>query len=213
MDDILRNILLGIMLAAPIGPAGVAVIQSGLRWGFGRAFLTGLGITTADLTYMLLVYLGLSSFISIPIVKIAIWGMGTLVLFYLGLQSIRDGGRKINFDSPSEATTSAANQNPFLVGYLVNISNPIAVVFWLGIFGSLISVSVESRPGLEALFSGLSILVGILAWHTSMSILTHWGKRFVNANTARVISIVAGLALIGFGLRFAYSAVSTLISL
>jgi threonine/homoserine/homoserine lactone efflux protein len=98
------------------------------------------------------------------------------------------------------------------VGYLVNISNPIAVVFWLGIFGSLISASGEAAAETTALQQGLAILAGILTWHTSMSMLTHWGKRFVNERSARIISIVAGLALIGFGLRFAYNAIITIIS-
>ena len=61
MDLVLRNILLGISLAAPIGPSGVAVIQNGLRRGFRRAFLTGLGVTLADATYLLVVFFGISS--------------------------------------------------------------------------------------------------------------------------------------------------------
>jgi threonine/homoserine/homoserine lactone efflux protein len=209
MNEIYRNVLLGIMLAAPIGPAGVAVIQSGLRWGFRRAFPTGLGITTADLTYMLLVYFGLSGFVSIPFVKILIWSLGALVLFYLGAQSLRDGGRKLDL----ETSSMNFSKNPYLVGYMVNISNPLAVVFWLGIFGSLISVAPGTDQGIGALTRGLSILFGILAWHTTVSILTHWGKRFVNEKTARVISIVAGAVLLLFGLRFAYNVVASIISL
>ena len=208
MEEILRNILLGITLAAPVGPAGVAVIQAGLRFGFWRAFLTGLGITSADLTYMLVVYFGLSGFVNIPLVKILIWSMGALILAYLGLQSIREGGRKIDFEGPAAPST----RSPFLVGYLVNISNPIAVVFWLGIFGSLISASAGSHPGLVGLLKGSTILIGIMIWHTSMSVLTHWGKRFVNDKSARVISIAAGVVLLLFAVRFAISTIQTLLA-
>ncbi len=214
MVEIFQNVLLGIMLAAPIGPAGVAVIQSGLRWGFRVAFLTGLGITSADLTYMLIVYFGLASFIGIPLVKIMIWFMGALVLFYLGYKSVQLGGKNLDFNGGM----AQDQRKPFLVGYLVNISNPIAVVFWLGIFGSLItapSVSPGQEPasGIPDLLRGLSILAGILAWHTSMSILTNWGKRYVNEKSARIISIVAGLVLFGFGIRFAYLAIRALLVL
>jgi len=207
MDEFLKNFLLGVMLAAPIGPAGVAVIQTGLRRGFQRAFWTGLGITSADLTYMLVVYFGLAGVIALPMVKILIWTMGALVLFYLGYLSIRDSGRKLDFSAAKAPST----RNPFLVGYLINISNPIAVVFWLGIFGSLIGVNGAAAAGIGALLRGLSILAGILAWHTSMAILTHWGQRFVNEKSARIISIVAGIALIGFGLRFGYYALEALL--
>jgi threonine/homoserine/homoserine lactone efflux protein len=40
-----------------------------------------------------------------------------------------------------------------------------------------------------------------------MSLLTHWGKRFLNERTARYILVIAGLALILFGIRFAYNAI------
>ena len=45
IQTVIRNILLGLALAAPIGPAGIAVIRNGLNHGFFRAFLTGVGIT------------------------------------------------------------------------------------------------------------------------------------------------------------------------
>ena len=95
----------------------------------------------------------------------------------------------------------------------MNISNPMAAVFWLGIFGSLISFgSGGTNPGLEDLVRGLSILIGIMSWHTMMSLLTQWGRKFINEKTARLISIVAGILLIVFAMRFAFFAVSTFIT-
>jgi len=207
MVEALRNYFLGIALAAPIGPAGITVIKSGLRWGFRRAFLTGLGITTADLTYMLIVFFGLASFVNIPLVKNVIWSMGAIILVFLGIQSMLEGGRNVDLD----ITSLKSSRYPFLVGFLVNISNPLAVVFWLGIFGSI--VSEVSMVGLHPLVKGVAILLGILTWHSTMSILTHWGKRFVNPKTTRTISIIAGVILVVFGLRFAYNVVSSLLVL
>jgi hypothetical protein len=40
-----------------------------------------------------------------------------------------------------------------------------------------------------------------------MSLLTHWGKRFLNERNAKYILVIAGLALILFGTRFAYNAI------
>ena len=98
MGDLIRNILLGISLAAPIGPSGVAVIQNGLTRGFLRAFITGVGVTMADATYLLLVYFGLSSFISIPLIKILIWTLGALVLLYLGARSLQEAVQSVDLD-------------------------------------------------------------------------------------------------------------------
>jgi threonine/homoserine/homoserine lactone efflux protein len=203
MNDILRNILLGISIAAPIGPASLAVIQNGLKRGFLRAFLTGLGITMADATILLVIYFGLSGFVHLPLFKVLIWALGAIVLLYLGSQSIREALGKIDLDTTRVSTSG----NPLWVGYLVNISNPIAIVWWVGIFGSLLGSSAGSAAKLGALLSSSTILIGILCWHATMSLLTHWGKRFLNERNAKYILVIAGLALILFGTRFAYNAI------
>jgi threonine/homoserine/homoserine lactone efflux protein len=206
MGEIIRNILLGISLAAPLGPSGVAVIQNGLQKGFVRAFLTGLGVTMADATYLLIVFFGVSSFISIPVVKVLIWTLGASLLLYLGFQNIRGGARRLDLlDKPL-----TASRNPLLIGYLINISNPIAVIWWLGIYGALLGVTTTGSARMSSLLLSSTILVGILIWHSSMSLLTHWGRRFVNERTIEIISLIAGIVLALFGLRFAYFAISTI---
>jgi len=207
MNDILHNILLGISIAAPIGPSSLAVIQNGLRRGFLRAFLTGLGVTMADATILLVIFFGLSGFVHLPLFKILIWTLGTFVLLYLGTQSIREALGKIDLETTRVSTTG----NPLWVGYLVNISNPIAIVWWAGIFGSLLGASAGNVAKLDALLNSATILVGILCWHTTTSILTHWGKRFLNERTARYILVIAGLALTLFGMRFAYNAINAVL--
>jgi L-lysine exporter family protein LysE/ArgO len=207
MELVLRNILLGIALAAPIGPAGVAIIQNGLRAGFLRAFLTGGGVTLADATYLLVVFFGLSSFMDIPAVKISIWFLGAAALLYFGLRTLREAGKRLDLDGTHTATA----RNPLLTGYIVNVSNPLAIVWWLGVFGSLISEAGYASSRLAALGLSAFILVGILLFHTSMSLLSGLGKRFLNVRLMRAISSAAGIALVGFGLRFGYMGIRALL--
>jgi L-lysine exporter family protein LysE/ArgO len=206
MAEIVRNILLGISLAAPIGPSGVAVIRGGLQRGFLHAFITGLGVTLADTTYLLVVFFGLARFMTIPWVKVAIWSLGALILFYLGAQSLRQAQQAVDF----EAAAPPAGRGPLLVGYFVNISNPIAVVWWVGIFGSLLGAAA-GRTQVETLLVSATILVGILSWHTSVSLLTHWGRRFLSRRATQAVALLAGSALLLFGARFAFQALATLL--
>jgi len=201
MNAVLRNMVLGISLAAPIGPSGIAIIQNGLRHGFLRAFLTGLGVTMADATYLLVVFFGLSRFLEIRAVTVLIWSLGGLALLYIGYRSIRDAMGRIDF----EKTVVVTARSPLLVGYVVNVSNPIAVVWWVGVFGSLLSETAAAGSRLDALAVSSTILIGILLSHSTMSLLTQWGKRFLNERTAKFISVVAGIVLILFGLRFGYN--------
>ena len=206
MEIIVRNVLLGIALAAPIGPAGIAVMQSGLNDGFRKAFLTGIGITLADTTYLLVVFFGLSNFIEILTVKLVLWTLGAIILIYLGYQSIKGAARRVDFRTVDQPVS----RKPMLSGYLVNISNPLAVVFWVGIFGSSIDKS-ESASKLVMLLLSSTILVGILIWHTTMSLLSSWGQRYLNEKVVRYISIAAGIVLVGFGMKFAFSVASAII--
>ncbi len=236
VDSFLRNYLLGIMLAAPLGPASVAVIQTGLRRGFLRAFITGLGVTLADTTYLLLVYFGLSRFTTVTWVRVLIWLFGALVLVYLGVQGVRGfkqlaGSEQLSAASGQQTANSeqrsavsdppttgarrvmaADSRSPLLVGYLVNISNPMAAVFWLGIFGAMAGAAAAGGSATQAgaLLGGFTILLGILTWHTSMALLTHWGGRLLNDRSLHYVSLVAGLALIFFGLRFAWFALAAI---
>jgi L-lysine exporter family protein LysE/ArgO len=187
METIVRNILLGIALAAPIGPAGIAVIQSGLNCGFWNAFRTGIGITLAD-------------------TKLGLWTLGAFILMYLGILSIKGALRGFDF----EQTHRSINKNPMISGYLVNISNPLAVLFWVGIFGSSIEQSVSESKVIVLLVSS-TILVGILIWHSTMSLLSNWGKRYLNEKTLTFISVSAGVGLLAFGVKFAYSVVVLMI--
>jgi len=205
MMNILQNILLGISLAAPIGPVNIEVIKRGLSNGFLPAFTLSLGAASADATYLILIYLGLSNFIHIPLVKGAIWVFGGAVLIYLGFLSIKEFYQKINLKGPS----NFLNKNPYLAGYIITISNPMTIVWWLGVFGSLLGSSVQNNLRIVALLSSLTIILGVILWFFLLSILLHWGKKFINENSLRYISLIAGILLVGFGLYFEYCAISS----
>ena len=207
MLQILQNIVLGISLAAPIGPANIAVIKRGLKYGFLPAFLVGLGVVSADATYLLLIYFGLSNFINIPLVRIAIWIFGALVLFYLGYGSIKEYFGKINL----EDSKIKEGSNSFIIGYMVNISNPMTIVWWVGVFGSILSSSIQNVSQTMALLNSLTILIGVLSWHFFVAVSLHWGRRLINESMMKYISLVFGLVLIGFGCYFGYNAFISII--
>ncbi len=69
--------------------------------------MTGIGVTLADTTYLLVVYFGLSSFMGIPVVKVTVWILGAFVLFYLGWQSLRAVlGKREHLDPPNGSFSS-----------------------------------------------------------------------------------------------------------
>jgi len=200
MNLILQNIILGISLAAPIGPATTAIIKNGLRHGFLSAFKVALGVIAADTTFIFLVYFGLAYFITLPFIKISLWILGAIVLFYLGYLGIKEAFTKITIEQQE-----LKGKNLFLMGYLINISNPLSIVWWLGVFGSIYATSNEKASHTQALLYSLTIIVGILLWHTFLALATHYGNKIINKNFLKYVSFGGGLIMIGFACHFVYN--------
>lgn len=206
MPPILQNILLGITLAAPLGPATLTIIKTGIRGGFLAAILTALGVVAADTTYVLVAYFGLAQVITIPIVKTGILVFGMFVLAYLGYKTIKDAPVKKDVADAGRGESRSF----FFQGYAVNISNPVAVVWWLGLIGSILAASDRQSDGLSALFYSLTVVIGILIWHTGLSAASHFSKKFLGSKVLMYISVVSGVVLFGFALRFGYQALLSL---
>ncbi|KYD08519.1 hypothetical protein B4102_2796 [Heyndrickxia sporothermodurans] len=56
MSVFFSYIILGISLAAPIGPINAAQLDKGIKNGFLHSWVLGIGAMTADIFYMLCVY-------------------------------------------------------------------------------------------------------------------------------------------------------------
>ena len=206
MDTIFQNIILGISIAAPIGPASVAIMKNGIKSGFIAALKTAIGVILADTTYILVVYFGVSGFVTIPIVKTFIFICGTVVLFYLGYQTIR-GARA----EKEKIEGSKIYKNLIVQGYLVNISNPVAVVWWLGIFGSTLAATAQDANKVLTLIYSLFIVAGILVWHIFLSFVSAYGAKLLSKKVQEIIAIISGVVLILYGLRFAYNAIISIV--
>ena len=93
---LVQNILLGLSLAAPIGPVNLEIIKCGLNSGFKQAFLTGFGAMCADTTYLILIFFGLTSFLNFAFMKIFLGIAGSIILVYLGVMIAKPMQPKIS---------------------------------------------------------------------------------------------------------------------
>src|SRR3954469_1611782 len=87
MNVFLGYILLGLSLAAPIGPINAAQIDRGIRNGSMHAWLIGVGAVVADGIYMLIVYIGVVQFLETSFMQTFLWLFGCFVLMYTGIET------------------------------------------------------------------------------------------------------------------------------
>jgi threonine/homoserine/homoserine lactone efflux protein len=203
--------LLGISLSAPVGPINAAQINKGIKNGFWNAWLVGVGAMTADIVMMLLIYLGITSIFNHEGVKLTMWILGFITLSYLGYDSIKNASATVSEDISAQKKESLGKS--FISGFLIAISNPLNIVFWVGIYGSMLTNAMDKIGRQEALLYSIAIFVGITCWDLFMATIIHFGRKRLNTNVLKWVSIIAGIVLICFGLAFGYQAITTVLPL
>ncbi|HUD71341.1 MAG TPA: LysE family translocator, partial [Dongiaceae bacterium] len=202
------GVVLGLSIAAPLGPVNLALIQRGLSEGFRGAFLLGLGSTSADLIYILLAYAGADPLSRWAPVRIALFGAGAAVMAWLGVGAIR--AALASPPAGETAVPASARRSAWMSGFTITIVNPMTIAFWLGILAANLASRTRASVPIEIAYIG-ALALGCLLWTTSVAGALHYGRRVAGGRALRVVSALAGVALLGFGVDFAWRAVRELI--
>ncbi|WP_167276349.1 LysE family transporter [Paenibacillus lupini] len=206
MSFYLEYILLGLSLAAPIGPINAAQMERGIRSGFWNAWLLGLGSMTVDILYLLVVYFGTVHFLDNPFMKTLLWSFGCFVLLYTGIASLK--GVKTELFHRNEEKESSLKS--YGTGFILSVLNPLTIMFWIGIYGSVLVEATKKFEPSELLICTSGILLGVFLWDLSMATISSHFHRFLNDRALSLISVLSGLSLIGFGLYFGIEAIREL---
>ncbi|KZZ85295.1 LysE family translocator [Bacillus sp. SJS] len=200
---ILTPLVLGISLAAPLGPVKLEMIKKGMTGGFWPSWLTGIGALTADLFYMGSIAAGLLPLFKHPAVSFFLMAAGAVLLFRLGAKSILVFFRKDALIKLSE-TGSYSLPHCFLTGFLIAFANPFNFLFWFGIYGAAISRFSPSAEWTHILGYSFFIILGIFLWNLNVALTVHFGRNLISDNMMKKISFAAGLMLIAFSFKLVW---------
>ncbi|GAA0325920.1 LysE family transporter [Bacillus carboniphilus] len=207
MSVFLSYIILGLSLAAPIGPINSAQLDRGIKYGFFHSWFIGLGAMTADAIYMILVYVGVVNFLDTPFMQTFLWLFGFFVLVYTGIESLIGG--------ESSVAGNIRNKEPvlksFISGFLLSISNPLTIMFWLGIYGSVLAKTATSFSTNELWLYSAAVLAGVMLWDVTMAGVSSFFRNVLNIKMLTFISRLSGLSLIAFGFYFGYQALKVIL--
>ncbi|MEY9096476.1 LysE family transporter [Paenibacillus sp. RC84] len=202
MNAFLAYVVLGISLSAPAGPVNAAQLEKGVRFGFVHAWLVGAGAMVADLFYMLLIYFGVAHFLDTPFMKTFLWLFGCFVLLYTGIVTLKS----LKLKESGEMRESPSEMSSFRSGFFIALTSPLTILFWLGIYGSILAQSSQNDDAGQALWQSLGVFVGIMVWDVSIALIASSFHRFGNRLILQITSLLAGISLILFGLYFGYQA-------
>jgi len=205
MSIIIEGVVLGLSVAAPIGPTNIEMIRRGLKHGFLSCILFASGVEIALIIYLTAIFTGLSFLTQLELFNIILSLFGVIVLFYLGYISIRD----FFIRSTLNPGNMEKGKNHFVSGIILTLGNPAVLLFWSGIIGANMAAK-ESNMTNALLISG-GILIGVTVWFLFLSTIIFKGRDYITPRIFGCISGLAGVVLIGFGIIFGYRALLKLV--
>ncbi|PIC70826.1 amino acid transporter [Sporosarcina sp. P16b] len=207
MNSLVVYMFLGASLAAPIGPVKTVLLNTGIKRGFFHAWAFSLGSVTADILYMFIVYFGVGQFIESPLIKIILWSFGCFVLMYTGIENLLTLNKvemSLKFGKRVRLRTS------MLTGFLMSLMNPLTIIFWLGIYGSILAKTAGGSTGYQIILNSGAIMLGIIIVDVMMACLSSGARKFLSVRLLIIVTLISSLSMIGFGLYFGIQAYQAL---
>jgi threonine/homoserine/homoserine lactone efflux protein len=204
MEIIINGIISGIVLALLIGPVFFTIIQTSIERGFVSGILVALGVALSDALYITLSYQGLSKLFHEPSFQVYLGYVGGSILlcfgvYYLFVKSRRMTGLHIEHVKESSPYRLMAK------GFIINGLSPMVLIFWIGTVGIATGELGYTTTGKAFMFFG-SIVVTVFVTDILKAKLADKLRSLLTARFIRILNIVLGLVLAGFGGRLIFFA-------
>lgn len=192
---LLKGILLGLSIAAPVGPIGILCIRRTIALGRLHGFLSGLGAATADAFYGLIAGFGLTLVTGFLLdQRVLLQAVGGLFLIYLGVQTFRS--------RPASEAAKASGDTLFksyASTLMLTITNPMTIMSFLGAFAGLGMGGTQT--GMAA---AIALVIGVFAgsalWWLALSFVIGMFRDRIHVSVYRWINRISGVILTIFGL-------------
>jgi threonine/homoserine/homoserine lactone efflux protein len=191
-----RGLLIGLAIAAPVGPIGVLCIRRSLAEGWLTGFLTGMGAATADGFYGGVAAFGLTAISGVLMAEQGIIRIvGGLLLCYLGVRTL--------LAKPAIEAAAARRGRGLLGAYATTVgltlTNPATIISFATVFAALgLAGAVGSGVAAPGLLT-LGVFLGSACWWLLLSGGVSLLRSRLNTGALHWVNRLSGVVLLGFG--------------
>ncbi|MDQ8039846.1 MAG: LysE family translocator [Rickettsiella sp.] len=185
------------------GPDFALVTKNTLLYSRRSGFFTSLGLGTAALVHISYCTLGLAVIISNSLLFSIIKYIGACYLIYLGVSSLlsKHSSDIVSYKKGLKKITTSRLAS-FRQGFLCNLLNPKATLFFLALFTVIIK---PKTPTSWMISYAMEIFFIIILWFCSLTfILSHPCVTQLLRRAEKIIPKILGIFLIGFGIILAF---------
>ena len=191
-----KGLIVGLAIAAPVGPIALLVIQRTISAGWTAGLATGLGAALADSYYGAIAALSLSlvqHFLVNHRRGIAL--AGGIFLCLLGIRSLVT---RQSTDPAKPRRSAVGLLGDFASTFILTLANPMTILAFIAIF-AVMDTAAAGRSFSSAMELVLSVLAGSAIWWLCLSIGIGVLRHRLDAVARRWITRTSGAMIIGFG--------------
>ena len=190
----LQGIVIGLTLAAPVGPIALICIRRTIAEGKFHGIASGIGVATADCFYAAVAVLGLTAVSGFIISSQYPFRILASVLLI-------GAGTKIFFSVPPEICVKK-EQGTYLKDFLsmvaIALANPLTIIFFVGILPGFGIVFPGTSP-VSSLAFVLGIFSGSVMWWAFLCGLLGSIRSCLSSGTLRYVNRASGLMIACLG--------------
>jgi threonine/homoserine/homoserine lactone efflux protein len=195
MGLFLKAFVIGLSIAAPVGPIGVLCIRRTLVFGRRVGFISGLGAATADGFYGAVAAFGLTFLFRFFVQNARpLHLVGGAVLLLIGLRTMlvrRDA------PGPSNAGRLGGLLQAYASTLFLTITNPMTIISFAAVF-AVIAPAGGLNYGSAAL-TVAGVFIGSAAWWLILSTGVATVRQAAGASLLAWVSRISGGVIAGFG--------------
>jgi len=191
--EIIRLIVLGLAIAAPIGPISVHCMRTTIRSGLVAGIFAGLGAALADALVCLAAMSGADNFAGISnSMRQIINYLAFLFLLWLAAETMKTG----DFNNHGESADSAGNS--FLATFFYTALNPITLLTFLALF---CGANRSSNPFEYMVLTSSCIFVGSALWWLALAYTLSFARAAISPSARRWINIGSSVCILTFAIK------------
>jgi threonine/homoserine/homoserine lactone efflux protein len=194
----IKGLVIGFVIAAPVGPIGILCARRTLTHGRRAGFLSGMGATTADVLYGFIAAFGLT-FVSGILQNYHFWLRlaGGAILCFLGIKTFMEKPERRGFFSIL-LKKEKRHAGMYTSTFFLTLTNPMTIFSLAAVFAGFgIAGTGGSVTSAAVLILGV-FLGSVLWWLFLVGVFSVFKRRFKH-HELQWINRIAGVIITSFG--------------
>lgn len=202
MKIFLKGLYFGMMLQLAIGPVCLFIFNTATTNGFFSAMQVVVAVTLIDALFIILSLFGISLILNNENTMFFFKIFSGMILIFFGINLICSV-----FDFPFFnkifSIENLLNNNFFLTGLALTVSNPLTIVFWSSVFSKQVSENNYNSTKLS--FFAIGCISATFLFLIFVSVLGIYFTKFLTQDIISILNLVVGLIIVLFGVKMLIS--------